>query len=288
MVSCAECGRSGHPSCLGLHGRGDAMRSYDWECTGCKSCSVCRRRRNEASMLMCDFCDRGWHMSCFNPPLREEPEGSWFCPYCPRAGESGPAPNGHEYAAAQSPEMQEIPPPDVPVRESSVASSSHHPVPSDAPEYPLTTDASEMEGDPVDPTPQRRKGKTKKSRKGKDVSRDEEGDQGAGPSTPLPTVRRLRIRVNSPPPQPAESETPTIRLRVPARGKGKAREDGPPPEEAERGLFDDILSVEDRDVRETTIKDHDVQRFERSRLLAEVRMRASGMVGDLTLVRRSD
>ncbi|KAI0635712.1 hypothetical protein C8Q77DRAFT_1041478, partial [Trametes polyzona] len=269
MVSCVDCGRSGHPSCMGLDNMGDAMRSYEWQCAGCKSCSVCRRKRNEASMLICDYCDRGWHMSCFNPPFREPPEGRWHCPFCPRVGMPGPAPD--EYSPAQSPEFEEIPPPFVTARESSVASTSHHIPQSDLPEYPMTTDASEVEGEPAMERTPRRKSKLKKSRKGKETAREGDGEPEAGPSTPLPTVRRLRIRVNSPALPSAESETPTIRLRVPARGKGKARDDGAVQEEGERGLFDDILSVEDRDVRDTSIRESDVKRFERSRELAEVR-----------------
>ncbi|KAI0329070.1 hypothetical protein GY45DRAFT_920930 [Cubamyces sp. BRFM 1775] len=267
MVSCVDCGRSGHPSCMGLDNMGDAMRSYEWQCATCKSCSVCRRKGNEASMLICDFCDRGWHMSCFNPPFREPPEGRWHCPSCPRVGLPEPVPEG--YPVADPLEIQEHPS-QLPLRESSVASSSHQVLQSDAPEYPLTTDASEVEGDLAEPTP-RRKTKLKKSRKGKEIAREGEADQDAGPSTPLPMIRRLRIRMSSPAPPPGEGDTPTIRLRVPPRGKGKAREDGVQ-EEPERGMFDDILSLEDRDVRDTSIRDADVQRFERSRVLAEERL----------------
>ncbi|KAI9000531.1 hypothetical protein BD414DRAFT_532395 [Trametes punicea] len=267
MVSCVDCGRSGHPSCMGLDNMGDAMRSYEWQCATCKGCSVCRRKGNEASMLICDFCDRGWHMSCFSPPFREPPEGRWHCPFCPRVGMQEHAPE--EYSIAQPPEVQEMLPLLPPLRESSVASSSCHVPQSDPLDYPLTTDASEVEEHPRARTPHR-KSKSKKSRKGKDIAQDGEADQDAGPSTPLPTIRRLRIRVNSPAPPP-EKEQPTIRLRVPPRGKGKAREDGTH-EEAERGLFDDILSVEDRDTRDTSVRESDVQRFERSRMLAEERL----------------
>lgn len=195
-------------------------------------------------------------MSCFDPPFRAPPEGTWHCPSCPRVGETIP----DEYHSSQSPEIQETHP-------SLVPSSPYQMPQSDAPEYPLTTDASEVEGEPTGPTP-RRKSKLRKGRKGKDTALDGDVQPEAGPSTPVPTVRRLRIRVNSP---AAENETPTIRLRVPARGKGKARDDGAAQEETERGLFDEILSIEDRDVRDTSIKDSDMQRFERSRIHAEVR-----------------
>ena len=209
-------------------------------------------------------------MSCFVPPFREPPEGSWNCPSCPPVGSE---PILADAQFEQSPGLEAIPQPS-PARESSVASSSRHVLPSpDAPESEpvLTSDASEAEVDPVDdPTP-RKKTKARKSRKGKQVAREDDEEQEPSPVTPMPAIRRLRIRVTSPAPQPVENETPTIRLRVPPRGKGKAREDAP--EEPERGLFDDVLSVEDRDVRDTSIKDADVQRFERSRATAEVRFR---------------
>ena len=38
---------AGHPSCMQLENMGDAMRSYEWQCATCKSCSVCRRKGNE-------------------------------------------------------------------------------------------------------------------------------------------------------------------------------------------------------------------------------------------------
>jgi hypothetical protein len=33
-------------------------------------------------LLFCDDCDRGYHMYCLKPPLREPPEGSWSCHLC--------------------------------------------------------------------------------------------------------------------------------------------------------------------------------------------------------------
>ncbi|TBU55302.1 hypothetical protein BD310DRAFT_785378, partial [Dichomitus squalens] len=269
MVSCVDCGRSGHPSCMGLDNMGDAMRGYEWQCATCKSCSVCRRKGNEASMLICDFCDRGWHMSCFDPPFREPPEGRWHCPYCPPVGAENFIPE--DVPPEDSLEIQEIPEPLPPERESSIASSSRH-LPrladfQDVPDYALTTDASEVEADASERTP-RRTTKGKKSRKGKEVARDGEVEHDPAPATPIPTIRKLRIRVSSPPLPAVENETPTFRLRVPPRGKGKAREEAA--EETEPGLFDDILSVEDRDTRDTTIREGDAMRFDRSRAAAEV------------------
>ena len=91
-----------------------------------------------------------------------------------------------------------------------------------------------------------------KVRKGKEVATLYEMEQDAASSMPIPIIKRLRIRVSSPPPQLTEGESQTIKLCVPPRGKSKGREDQPV-EENEHSMFDDILSVEERDVRKTTI-----------------------------------
>ncbi|KAH9945286.1 uncharacterized protein BXZ73DRAFT_96273 [Epithele typhae] len=220
-----------------------------------------------ASMLICDFCDRGWHMSCFSPPFREPPEGQWNCPSCPPVG-SEPIQSDLPDETIVDQVLGDVQP-EPSIREASVASSSRHDPPpsSSAPEptdHANTTDASEVEVDPVgEPTPRRRTGR--KSRKGKQVIQDEE-DDNLSPATPIGMTKRLRLRMSSPPPVPQAFEAPSLRLRVPARGKGKSREDA---DDSERGMFDDILAPEDRSVRETAIKDIDIQRFERSRASAE-------------------
>ena len=33
-------------------------------------------------MLLCDGCDRGFHMYCLKPPVKKIPEGDWFCTDC--------------------------------------------------------------------------------------------------------------------------------------------------------------------------------------------------------------
>jgi hypothetical protein len=46
------------------------------------SCSSCLFPDDQASMLLCDFCERGYHMTCLNPPITEVPKGEWACPAC--------------------------------------------------------------------------------------------------------------------------------------------------------------------------------------------------------------
>lgn len=45
-------------------------------------CEVCTNTDREDCMLLCDGCNRGYHMNCLNPPLTEIPQSSWYCDYC--------------------------------------------------------------------------------------------------------------------------------------------------------------------------------------------------------------
>lgn len=63
MVTCADCGRSGesirvqsrrlvtfasgHPTCLKLAEQADTLRSYEWQCTECKTCEECQEKDGE-------------------------------------------------------------------------------------------------------------------------------------------------------------------------------------------------------------------------------------------------
>jgi hypothetical protein len=49
-------------------------------------CRVCISPAREASMLICDGCQAGWHKGCLDPPLKRVPRGNWFCPECVRKG----------------------------------------------------------------------------------------------------------------------------------------------------------------------------------------------------------
>ena len=46
-------------------------------------CEVCKRTDGEASMLLCDACNRGYHIWCLTPALKHVPDGDWLCPRCP-------------------------------------------------------------------------------------------------------------------------------------------------------------------------------------------------------------
>lgn len=83
LVSCAECGRSGHPTCLQFSANMlISVKEYPWQCIECKCCTLCGTSENDDQLLFCDDCDRGYHMYCLVPPLKEPPEGSWSCKIC--------------------------------------------------------------------------------------------------------------------------------------------------------------------------------------------------------------
>ena len=50
------------------------------------ACEVCGSRDDGATMVLCDRCDKGWHMRCLQPPLRGVPRGFWACPLCAAQG----------------------------------------------------------------------------------------------------------------------------------------------------------------------------------------------------------
>ncbi|UXI16903.1 coiled-coil domain-containing protein 97 [Sarcoptes scabiei] len=83
LVSCSDCGRSAHPTCLQFTSNMIiSTKKYRWQCIECKSCGLCGTSDNDDQLLFCDDCDRGYHMYCLKPPLTEPPEGSWSCHLC--------------------------------------------------------------------------------------------------------------------------------------------------------------------------------------------------------------
>uniref|UniRef100_A0A8T9MV82 [histone H3]-trimethyl-L-lysine(4) demethylase n=1 Tax=Thecaphora frezii TaxID=1269715 RepID=A0A8T9MV82_9BASI len=45
-------------------------------------CEICFRGEDGVNMLLCDECNRGYHMYCLEPPLTAIPKSQWFCPSC--------------------------------------------------------------------------------------------------------------------------------------------------------------------------------------------------------------
>ncbi|KDN53130.1 hypothetical protein K437DRAFT_242549 [Tilletiaria anomala UBC 951] len=45
-------------------------------------CEICMSGEDGVSMLLCDECNRGYHMYCLNPPIATVPKSEWYCPPC--------------------------------------------------------------------------------------------------------------------------------------------------------------------------------------------------------------
>lgn len=45
-------------------------------------CEVCRKDDDEDKMLLCDDCDKGYHIFCLSNPLKAVPPGDWICDPC--------------------------------------------------------------------------------------------------------------------------------------------------------------------------------------------------------------
>lgn len=47
-----------------------------------EGCVVCNRPNRPTKMIMCDSCDKPFHLSCLTPPLTSIPKGDWICTNC--------------------------------------------------------------------------------------------------------------------------------------------------------------------------------------------------------------
>lgn len=111
LISCSECGKVGHVTCLDiLPEMAAAIKSYRWQCMDCKMCNVCMATDNEDKMMFCDRCDRGYHSFCVG--MKSVPAGRWICRLCGRCATCNintPGPEGprvqwhHEYGKGPSP-----------------------------------------------------------------------------------------------------------------------------------------------------------------------------------------
>ncbi|WOL18229.1 lysine-specific demethylase 5B [Canna indica] len=45
-------------------------------------CEQCKSGLHGEVMLLCDRCDKGWHLYCLSPPLTSVPSGNWYCLEC--------------------------------------------------------------------------------------------------------------------------------------------------------------------------------------------------------------
>ena len=61
---------------------GSAAKSDVCDLTEDTACEACSSAEDADNMLLCDKCNRGYHITCLDPPLAAIPDGEWFCLSC--------------------------------------------------------------------------------------------------------------------------------------------------------------------------------------------------------------
>ena len=185
-------------------------------------------------------------MDCLTPPLQDSPPGKWHCPSCTNN------PSGICEAVSQTPQEGGL------SRESSVTSTSCSEAmqprrPKRGKRRAATSPTLERNGDTLE-SPYTSRGRTRTlARK-------------AIYSSP---IKRPQLKITPPRPPDSPPRRVVVRLRLPVQGKGKEKEESSDDEPA-TGIFDDILSLDDRDTSRTAITLADKLKFERSRQATDV------------------
>ncbi|KAL9240557.1 hypothetical protein vseg_014761 [Gypsophila vaccaria] len=60
----------------------DSDSGSDYDNVGCEECGS---GDNPSKLLLCDECDKGYHIYCLKPILAKVPKGSWSCRLCSRS-----------------------------------------------------------------------------------------------------------------------------------------------------------------------------------------------------------
>ena len=75
------CFRNPEAQCACAASKGADLTDSDDRVAPDTACGACHSRAAK-NMLICDLCDRGYHLRCLKSPLAEVPTGEWFCPLC--------------------------------------------------------------------------------------------------------------------------------------------------------------------------------------------------------------
>uniref|UniRef100_A0A3Q2ZY81 Tyrosine-protein kinase BAZ1B n=1 Tax=Kryptolebias marmoratus TaxID=37003 RepID=A0A3Q2ZY81_KRYMA len=64
-----------------LLGMLDACIKWDMSAENAR-CKVCRRKGDDEKLILCDECNKAFHLFCLRPALYRIPDGEWLCPAC--------------------------------------------------------------------------------------------------------------------------------------------------------------------------------------------------------------
>ena len=305
MLSCSNCGRSGHPSCLEIAHISDVVYNYSWECIECKKCEVCKEKGDDVSIslnLLCTYalltknfrqsfysattaievgpyspCSLlrntevispsylGWHYDCLEHPLASAPEGNWNCPYCPALLEENAASTSYGWQQSEN----EV------VEDEEVEFEGDE----EAEEPVYEEIFAAQSGTPKPRKTPSRPRKTPKSSKGKGKAKSTPAappplstprprkprPSQRGSSRAIPSSTTQNQAFSSAVQTPGGQPKVTFRLRL-----GKHRRNHSSDDE-QKSQFENFLSPEEYDTTKTVVVPEDKTRFEKSRLAAEVR-----------------
>ncbi|OCF44659.1 hypothetical protein I317_01546 [Kwoniella heveanensis CBS 569] len=66
----------------------DLTRFPEWVPSD-SNCMVCGDDDSAGVQLECEKCEQPYHLFCLDPPLKDVPEGQWFCPECAQEADGG-------------------------------------------------------------------------------------------------------------------------------------------------------------------------------------------------------
>lgn len=80
----------------------DSNSGSDFEEDDDDACIVCRKTNDPKRTILCDSCDKPFHIYCLSPPLERVPSGDWICNTCIVGnGYYGFTQDTHDYSLAE-------------------------------------------------------------------------------------------------------------------------------------------------------------------------------------------
>ncbi|KAK2195648.1 bifunctional Zinc finger [Babesia duncani] len=91
LLICIRCRKCFHAKCCDPPVIYSIAARYPWECNKCKACFSCSKslENEDTTLLICDACDRAYHMGCTKEHYEEVPRGKWYCDFCSGCGRCG-------------------------------------------------------------------------------------------------------------------------------------------------------------------------------------------------------
>ncbi|KAG5457713.1 MAG: hypothetical protein BJ554DRAFT_2204 [Olpidium bornovanus] len=81
-AAAAAAGPTGGPLHAPAGRRLSIAKPSSWRCFNCLFCELCQEAEPECDLLVCDKCERGFHIQCVSPSLESVPKGRYLCEDC--------------------------------------------------------------------------------------------------------------------------------------------------------------------------------------------------------------